>query len=328
MEYHGSFGPACGDMETLSAMLEAGMTDIRLNLSHGLLRDKAEWIENLRRAEVRTGLRARLLIDLQGPEIRIGDLPGALELRDGETVRLGKGGVPTPEPVTARLPVGERLQLDDGLLLLEVTGKTPGALDCRVLRGGILTGRKSLCPLETELEMPSLTAEDRENLQAAPEFGVESVMLPFVRHRRNLTELRQAMAEAGLGGARNYAKIEDLRCAAALPELLDAADVIVIARGDLGNGMPLWQLPGVQKDISAQCRAAGTPFLVVNQLLHNMTGHPVPTRSEVLDIFNAVADGCAALMLTGETALGQYPAQAMDVLCRTAQAALDWLRGQ
>ena len=122
-----------------------------------------------------------------------------------------------------------------------------------------------------------------------------------------------------------YAKIEDLRCAAALPELLDAADMIVIARGDLGNSMPLWQLPGVQKDISARCRAAGRPFLVVNQLLHNMTGHPVPTRPEVCDIFNAVADGCAALMLTGETALGQYPAQAMDTLRRTAEAALDWL---
>jgi pyruvate kinase len=328
MEYHGSFGPACGDTETLSAMLEAGMTDIRLNLSHGLLRDKAEWIEHLRRAEARTGLRARLLIDLQGPEIRIGDLPGALELRDGETVRLGSGGIPVPELVPARLPVGEQIQLDDGLLLLEVTGKVPGALDCRVLRGGVLTGRKSLCPMTTELEMPSLTAEDLENLRAAPEFGVESVMLPFVRHRRNLTELRQAMDEAGLSGARLYAKIEDLRCAAALPELLDAADMIVIARGDLGNSMPLWQLPGVQKDISAQCRKAGTPFLVVNQLLHNMTEHPVPTRSEVCDIFNAVADGCAALMLTGETALGRYPAQAMAMLSSTAQAAMDWLSRQ
>ena len=325
MEYHGSFGPACGDTETLAAMLEAGMTDIRLNLSHGLLRDKREWIENLRRAEKQTGLRARLLIDLQGPEIRIGDLPGTLELREGEPVRLGKGGIPVPELIPARLPVGERVQLDDGLLLLEVTGKAPGALDCRVLRGGVLSSRKSLCPMATELELPSLTAEDLENLRDAPGFGVESVMLPFVRHRRNLTELRRAMDAAGLAGARVYAKIEDLRCAAALPELLDAADMIVIARGDLGNSMPLYQLPGVQKDISRACRKAGTPFLVVNQLLHNMTGHPVPTRSEVLDIFNAVADGCAALMLTGETALGQYPAQAMDVLCRTAQAALDWL---
>lgn len=324
MEYHVTIGPACGDVDSLVSMLRVGMTAVRLNLAHGRIADRAQWIANLREAEARTGLHAQLLIDLQGPEIRIGDLPAPLELRDGDIVTLGKGGVPVPEAVVEAVPVGESIQLDDGLLLLEVTARRKKALNCQVLRGGKLGSRKSLCPMETELEMPALTQEDLENLVAAPDYGVEIVMLPFVRKRQNLLDLREAMDRAGLGKARVFAKLEDMRCVEALPTLLDVADTIVIARGDLGNSMPLWELPRVQKEISAQCRVAGVPFLVVNQLLYNMIEHPIPTRTEVSDIFNAVLDGCTALMLTGETANGKYPIQAVEVLRRTAQQALDY----
>lgn len=324
MEYHITIGPACGDVDSLADMLQAGMTAVRLNLSHGKIADRAPWIQNLREAERRTGLRAQLLIDLQGPEIRIGDLPAPLELQDGTTVTLGEGGIPVPEAVVQAMPVGEPIQLDDGLLLLEVTERLPKALRCRVIRGGRLGARKSLCPMETELEMPALTQEDLENLAAAPAYGVDIVMLPFVRRRQNLLDLREAMNQVGLENARVFAKLEDMRCVAALPTLLDVADTIVIARGDLGNSMPLWELPRVQKEISAQCRAAGVPFLVVNQLLYHMTEHPIPTRTEVSDIFNAVLDGCTALMLTGETASGKYPVQAVEVLRNTAQQALEY----
>ncbi len=322
MEYHASIGPGCGDVETLSAMLKAGMTAARINLTHGTLADRAEWIENLREAEKRTGLHAQLLIDLQGPEICVGALAEPVELQDGETILLGEGGIPVPAQVVEGVPVGEPIQLDDGLMLVEVTEKLPGALQCKVIRGGTLASRKSLCPLETELEMPALTEADMVNLGMAKEYGVEIVMLPFVRKRQNLIDLRAAMDAAGLENARLFAKLEDMRCVEALPTLLDVADTIVIARGDLGNSMPLWELPRVQKEISKTCVAAGVPFLLVNQLLYNMTNHPIPTRTEVSDIFNAVLDGCTALMLVGETVNGKYPAEAVDVLRRTAEQAL------
>ena len=217
---------------------------------------------------------------------------------------------------------GQLLLLDDGKLLAEVTAAGPDALVCTVLRGGVLQSRKSIAAPGLSVPMPTLTSEDLANLRIAASCGVTGVMLPFVRGKQDILALRQALAEAGAPQIRIFAKIENLAGVQALPEFLSLVDEVVIARGDLGNAMPLWELPRCQKQLSAACRAAGVPFMVVTQMLDSMCTRAVPTRAEVSDIYNAVLDGASSLMLTGETAAGQYPVQAMEFLVRTASTAL------
>ena len=173
---------------------------------------------------------------------------------------------------------------------------------------------------------PTLTEEDLQNLQLAGACGVTGVMLPFVRGAEDIRTLRRALEQAGAGQIRIFAKIESLAGVQALPEFLPLVDEVVIARGDLGNAMPLWELPAVQKRIEAQCRKAGKPFMVVTQMLASMEQNPVPTRAEVSDIFNAVADGAAAVMVTGETAVGKWPVEVIRYLSNTVQAAERFLQ--
>lgn len=315
-EIYGTLGPACSKADILERMLRRGMTGVRLNLSHVTLRQASEQIEALFRAAARSGTAPRLLIDMQGPELRIGALSKPLTLTEGETVALG-GEIPLPQAVLDALEPGQELLLDDGKLLLrcEPQGRA------RVLRGGILQSRKSVALPGKNVRLPALTESDRENIAAAKSFGVTGVMQPFVRSREDLLAVRAALDAAGGGEIRLFAKIENLEGVERLPELLDAADEIVIARGDLGNAVPLWELPAVQKRIAAACRGAGKPFMVVTQMLASMEHSPVPTRAEVSDIFNAVLDGASSVMVTGETAVGSYPAETIRYLANTAREA-------
>ena len=317
MDFYGTIGPACADVQLLRQMVEAGMTGIRMNLSHGPLAAHRDWLALLQEAGVR-----KLLIDLQGPELRIGRLPAPLTLAAGQTFCLGAGGVPCPAALVQAVQPGQELLLDDGKLLARVDTVEPDALCCTVVRGGVLQSRKSLAAPGAHVELPTLTAEDRENLRIAADCGVTGVMLPFVRGAADIRDLRQALQAAGAAQLQVFAKIENLAGVQALPEFLSLVDEVVIARGDLGNAMPLWELPRCQKQLSAACRQAGVPFMVVTQMLDSMHSRAVPTRAEVSDIYNAVLDGAASLMLTGETAAGQYPVQAMEYLVRTARTAL------
>lgn len=317
LEFYGTIGPACADELTLRRMAEAGMTGLRFNLSHGSLAEHGDWLALARAAGIR-----QILIDLQGPELRIGRLARPVQLEAGQTLRLGQGGVLCPEALLRAVGPGQELLLDDGRLLVRVEAADAAGLDCTVLRGGVLQSRKSVAAPGAEIRCPTLTAEDRENLRAARRCGVTGVMLPFVRGAEDLRTLRQALAEVGAPEIRVLAKIENLEGVRALPEFLHLADEIVIARGDLGNAMPLWELPACQKQLTQVCRSAGVPFMVVTQLLDSMQHSAVPTRAEVSDVYNAVLDGAASLMLTGETAAGQWPIQAMEYLVRTARTAL------
>ena len=317
MHFYGTIGPACASTETLHAMVEAGMTGIRMNLSHGALAEHTDWLQLIRAVGIRD-----LLIDLQGPELRIGRLTQPVTLLEGGTVQLGAGGIPCPAPLVQSARPGQELLLDDGRLLVQVTAAEAHGLTCTVRRGGVLQSRKSVAAPGLAVAMPTLTEEDLANLRIASSCGVTGVMLPFVRGRQDILALRQALAEAGAAHIRIFAKIENLAGVQALPDFLDLVDEVVIARGDLGNAMPLWELPRCQKQLSAACRAAGVPFMVVTQMLDSMCTRAVPTRAEVSDIYNAVLDGASSLMLTGETAAGQYPVQAMEYLFKTAQTAL------
>lgn len=320
MKFYGTLGPSCHEEKTLEALFEAGMTGIRLNLSHGALPAREPWLRAFHKAAERTVGQADLLIDLQGPELRAGN-PEPAALPEGGVIRLGEGGIPVPAILLAALTPGLELLLDDGAFLLRVDSCAAGRADCLVERGGVLFPSKSIAVPGAALHPPTLTEADQANLALAAGYGVTGVMLPFVRDGADLACLRLALEEAGASNVRVFAKLENRAGVGRLSELLPLSDEIVIARGDLGNDMPLWELPAIQKSVAAQCRAAGKPFLVVTQLLHSMQHSAVPTRAEVSDIYNAVLDGAASLMLTGETAVGEYPVEAMTYLCRTAREA-------
>ena len=317
MHFYGTIGPACASAGTLRRLVDAGMTGLRMNLSHGALAEHADWLAMIHAVGI-----PDLLIDLQGPELRVGRLASPVTLPEGGTVQLGAGGIPCPVQLVQAARPGQQLLLDDGKLLARVDTAEPEALVCTVVRGGVLQSCKSLAAPGADIQMPTLTAEDKENLAIAANCGVTGVMLPFVRGAEDIRSLRQALAEAGAPQLKILAKIENLAGVRALPEFLPLVDEVVIARGDLGNAMPLWKLPRCQKQLSAACRAAGVPFMVVTQMLDSMHTRAVPTRAEVSDIYNAVLDGASSLMLTGETAAGQYPVQAMEYLVRTARTAM------
>lgn len=317
MEIYGTLGPACANAAVLEQMFRSGMTGLRLNLSHTSLEESAPLLEQMHLAAERCGVRPQLLIDLQGPELRVGKQGLPLLLEEG--VRLPLRRLALPEHLYAALQPETELLLDDGRLCVRVLPAGEG----RVLRGGTLAPGKSVAVPGLCAALPALTAADRKNLSLASAFGVTGVMQSFVRSREDVEEVRTALCGTGL---RHFAKLENRAGLDSLEQWIRLPDVLVIARGDLGNAVPLWELPGVQKRVAARARQAGKPFLVVTQMLASMERTAVPTRAEVSDIFNAVLDGASALMLTGETAAGRYPAEAMDYFCRTIRAAETFLR--
>jgi len=323
MHFYGTLGAACNTPETLSALFDAGMTGARLNLSHTGLADCARLLKEVYWPAARAaGVEAHLIIDLQGPELRVGKLEHDIIFPEGQPVVLGGGGVPVPDTILRYAQAGHEISLDDSALLVRVEEHRGESLLCRVLRGGVLKSRKSLSILGVQPDTPTLTQEDLANLDLAGEMGVTHILQPFVRGKKDLDTLRSALDVRGLTHVRIMAKIENATGLAHLDEIIAHTDEVCIARGDLGNSMPLWELPKVQKDIASRCVKANRPFCLVTQLLWSMEQRAVPTRAEVLDIYNGVLDGASSLMLTGETAVGKYPVQAMDYLVKTAHTAL------
>ena len=324
MEFYATLGQPCASRDVLDRLFQAGMTGLRVNLSHTSLSQCGPVLETLYRPAARAANRAdaHLILDLQGPELRVGDLPRPLLLREGEDVLLGEGGIPVPSSILESAQPGRQISMDDGALLLDVKRAGPTALLCRTVRGGTLLSRKSLSLLGAEVDTPTLTPADLANLEQAGRYGATHILQPFVRGRRDIDVLRQTLAQFGLEHVRIMAKIENRQGVDRLDEIIEAADQLCIARGDLGNSMPLWKLPGIQKDIARRCRTAGRDFCLVTQLLWSMEQRPTPTRAEVSDIYNGVLDGASSLMLTGETAAGRFPVQAMEYLVRTAREAM------
>ncbi len=368
VEIFGTLGPSCEAEDTLYEMFKEGMTGIRINLSHVMLRDCIDKIEGVKKAAKRAGVTPKILIDLQGPELRIGDLKEPLTLTEGAALFLneqdsaatGKGisdecvsacikspgdnFVCVDRKILEALHVGSKVLLDDGKIKAEVTACNDDEARLKILRGGILSGRKSIAIEGATIDMPALTEADHENIKLAGSLGITGVMQPFVRSSRDLMYLRSVIeAQAGsskpiigdcLAASGNsvpepytccplriYAKIESRAGVENLTSFLPYADEIIIARGDLGNSMPLWELPKVQKEISRTCRENNKPFMVVTQMLSSMEHCKVPTRAEVSDIYNAVLDGASSVMVTGETAIGDYPVDVIRYLSRTGSSA-------
>lgn len=337
---YGTVGPACCDTEVLVQLFEKGMTGVRINLSHVNLVEVTDWIENIRTAYARVKSmnpnqpELEMLIDLIGPEMRLGELLSERKLNVGDKLTVmaeGKTNLfdPTelaiPAPVFECLKEGTSLLIDDGKILLEVEEKRARAAECVVMRGGTLRSEKSVAIPGVVFETPTLTDSDIDNIRRAKEYGITGVMLPFVRGKEDLCNLEGALEAAGAKDMRVFAKIENMLGVEKVEELLPFCDEIIIARGDLGNAMPLWELPVVQTKIAKVCNEAGKPFMIVTQMLASMESSAVPTRAEVSDVYRAVSEGAASVMLTGETAIGKYPVDSIDFMVKAVEAAEAYL---
>lgn len=325
-EIYGTFGPACGTMDILKKMIEKGMTGMRLNLSHTTLTDSKNYIENYQIAAREMGIEPQILIDMQGPELRIGKLEEVLELKIGDEILLGKlengTQIPIPQAVIESIEIGDEILLDDGKILAHVIAVTKGiSFTAEVIRGGVLHSHKSIKVIGKTIVLPPLTKHDIANIKMAKDYGVTALMQPFVLNGEDLRYVRSVLKQSGAEHILIFAKIENRLGVENIEDIIPEANVIIIARGDLGNDMPLWELPRVQKQIEVACQKANKPYIVVTQMLASMEHHPVPTRAEVSDIYHAVYHGAWGVMLTGETAVGDHPVEAIRYLANTAEVA-------
>ncbi len=319
-----TLGPASSRPDQIRALVAAGADVFRLNFSHGSHDDHKARIQAVRALERETGRPIGLLADLQGPKLRIGTFRnGAVDLVAGQILRLdndaspgdidsgGVGRVCLPHPeVLAALAAGTELLLDDGKLRLRVVRQGDGWAEAEVLVGGRLSDRKGVNLPGALIPMSPLTPKDRADLELALEMGVDWVALSFVQRPEDLHEARGLIQ----GRAALLAKIEKPAAIACLPDLVALADALMVARGDLGVEMPLAEVPGLQKRIVRLSRAAGKPVVVATQMLESMIKAPVPTRAEVSDVATAVYDGADALMLSAESAAGDYPVEAVSTM--------------
>ncbi len=326
VDIFGTLGPSCSNKNILRKMFEAGMTGIRINLSHTMLKDNIDYITAIKEASKDAGIAPKILIDLQGPELRIGSLSVDTELKEGNIFKLGiHSDIPTDEKIVKAMKKGMHILLDDGKIYAEIIECNGENAKAKVIRGGILRSRKSILIEEADVEMPVLTNEDHINITDAKDIGITGIMQPFVRSGQDVRDLREALDLSGASHMRIYSKIENRNGIESIKDIIDECDEIIIARGDLGNAIPLWELPCAQKHISSICKDNKKPFMVVTQMLSSMEHSPVPTRAEVSDVFNAILDGASSVMVTGETAVGEYPVETVTYMKKTVDSALYYI---
>lgn len=329
MKYYGTVGPTCMTYKTLKGLMKAGMTGLRINLSHTNLWDSEEVIGYYKQLCERYEQPLDLLIDLEGPELRINTIEPSIVLKKGQNVAFvisdySNGDyIPVNQATWALFQRGDQVILDDGQLMVLINEVNEKVVSASVIRGGELSSRKSMAIINRKNQGPTLTARDLDNIGVAGQYGVTGVMLPFVRGGFDLLELKKALVHAEATKMRIYAKIENQEGLSKIEEIISQSDEVVIARGDLGNSMPIYELPVVQDYIGRKCLEKGGQFMIVTQLLESMRTKGVPTRAEVNDIYQAVMQGATSLMLTGETADGEYPIDAMTILVKTAQLAIE-----
>ena len=318
-----TLGPASQQPEAIASLMRAGVDVFRLNFSHGTPAAHAETYAHVRRIAGQSGRIVSIMQDLSGPKIRTTSLEGGtpLSLADGSELRIrggetaGRAGlVYTPYlPLVQSARPGDRLLLDDGRVELQVTAATGDELVTVVVNGGQLGQNKGINAPGVALPASAVTGKDARDLRFGLELGVDYVALSFVQTADDLRRARQVMEEAGRV-VPLIAKIERPAGMDNLGEILEHAQAVMVARGDLGLEMPLEQVPRVQKEVIRRARAAGRPVIVATQVLESMRVEPRPTRAEVSDAANAVGEGADAIMLSGETAIGAWPARTVETL--------------
>ncbi len=328
-----TIGPASSSPELMCGLVRAGMNVARINFSHGDHDTHARSIATLRQVAEQEGRLVAVMADLQGPKLRVGEIEGGVvELREGNVVTLtthprpgAVDEIPVPHPQLLRdLRPGQAVLLDDGRLELIVVQAGTGPLKCRVVAGGQLTSHKGINVPGAALNFSALTPKDREDSTFALEQGVDFFALSFVRRPADVRELRQFLKSKG-ADVSIIAKIEKPEALSVFDEILIEADGIMVARGDLGVETPAEEVPFHQKRIIRACNRAGKPVITATQMLQTMIENPRPTRAEASDVANAILDGTDAVMLSGETAVGRYPVEAVETMaaiCANAEAHL------
>jgi pyruvate kinase len=321
-----TIGPASGSLERLAELVAAGMDGARLNFSHGSPDQHRERAELARAAAADAGRPLALVADLQGPKIRLGDLPATRTLTRGEEVVIAPEGTAeggelpvSPAVIGDVLSPGNDVLIDDGLVHLKVEEVDSGKCRCAVLVGGPVSSHKGVNLPGVPLPIPSLTAKDVADLELALSIGVDYVALSFVRSSADVRDLRALIEQAG-SRAEVIAKIEKAEAVEVLDEILAETDAIMVARGDLGVEIGPASVPLLQKRIILRALEAGKPVITATQMLESMIEHAEPTRAEASDVANAVLDGSSALMLSGETAVGAYPVESVAYMDRIARA--------
>jgi len=336
-----TIGPATDSPDLLDRLIESGMDAARLNFSHGSHESHGRAIKAIREVAGRRRAAVAIIQDLQGPRIRVGEITGGgIDVVAGQSVRLltvllrsgGQIGALSIAPSdTVDIPVtypqlvrdvqpGARIFIDDGLIELLANRITGGAVECRVITGGRITSNKGINLPGTRISAPTLTDKDREDLRFGVAQGVEYVALSFVRGPDDVIAAKQVIAECG-GDMPVIAKIERPEAIASLGAILNQADGVMIARGDLGVEMGPEAVPVLQKRIIAEANRCRCLVITATQMLDSMTQHPHPTRAEASDVANAVFDGTDAVMLSSETAIGHHPVEAVRVMDRIIRAA-------
>jgi pyruvate kinase len=321
-----TIGPASSGPDLVEALMEAGMDGARLNFSHGTHADHGESARRVREAQERAGRPIALIADLCGPKIRVGDLPEPVVVRPGDSIVVAgesvaePGDLPVvPSELSEVLRPGQDVLIADGLVRLRVERVESGRAVCEVLMGGFIDDHKGVNVPGVALPVPSLTNKDLADLEFALGLGVDYVAQSFVRSRADVADLREKLAEAG-SDAWVIAKIELKEAVAALDEILDEADAVMIARGDLGVEIGVAEVPLLQKRIILAALDRGKPAITATQMLETMISRPEPTRAEASDVANAILDGTSAVMLSAETAVGQYPLESVATMDRIARA--------
>ena len=322
-------GPAYRAPDMLCQLVRAGMDVARLNMSHGDLVEHGENIARIRRASEEAGRPVAILLDLQGPKLRVGTMQeGGVELIEGQEVILTTrdivghdGELPVQfQDLPQHVLPGERILLDDGLLELQVTRAEGPEISCRVITGGVLQSRKGMNLPQASLSIPAVTDKDRRDLRFALEQGVDWIGMSFVRTAEEVRILKDLIRQSGAGSELTpvVAKIEKPEAVESIDAIIEAADGAMVARGDLGIEIPPEEVPLAQKMIIRKCNRAGKPVITATQMLDSMIRNPRPTRAEASDVANAVFDGTDALMLSGETAVGKYPLRSIETMARIA----------
>src|SRR5271165_501755 len=327
-----TLGPATSSQEQITALINAGLDVARLNLSHGSQADHLLAYQRVRAGSDATGRSVGVLADLQGPKIRLGTFPGGpVRLSAADEFIITTDDVPgtereastTYQGLADDVQAGDRILIDDGNVQADVTGVAGTRVRTRVVVGGRVSDHKGINLPGIAVSAPALTAKDQEDLRWALAAGVDIVALSFVRSPDDAMLARKIMNEVGRSRVPLIAKIEKPEAVRVLPEIVDAFDGIMVARGDLGVELPLEQVPAVQSRAIALARERARPVIVATQMLESMISAPRPTRAEVSDVAGAVVEGADAVMLSAETSVGAYPVETVATMARIVSAAED-----
>lgn len=331
-----TLGPATDREGVLKTLLENGLDVARLNFSHGSHEEHGGRIERIRGLCAQLGRNVPLLLDTKGPEVRLGDFAeGSVELKRGDLIALSSEPctgsrelVAVSYPYLARdVQIGERILADDGNLELRVEQVEGNRVICRALNGGVLGSRKSLHVPSASEHLPAITEKDEADLRFGIENDFDFIALSFVRKASDVRKARNFLEEHGGGDIRIVAKIENRQGVENIDEILRVADGIMVARGDLGMDIPLSEVPVVQRNLIERCYRSGKPVITATQMLDSMMRNPRPTRAETNDVATAIHEGTSALMLSGETAAGPYPLEALRMMVDiavTTEASIDY----